>query len=156
MTQPTREEALAHFGVKGMRWGVRNTPSSTSTKTSTKKRRSTKKKAAIGVSVLAVGAVVTAAILGKHGKLPIENILRRDSKSDLWSIAQHDVTDRGAKKVKALADTSAFKKLMKEFDADIAEAHKEQTTWMLRNTPNYNPRANPYLPRSEFERLRTG
>lgn len=24
MTQPTREEALAHFGVKGMRWGVRN------------------------------------------------------------------------------------------------------------------------------------
>jgi len=26
MTQPTREEALAHFGVKGMRWGVRNEP----------------------------------------------------------------------------------------------------------------------------------
>jgi hypothetical protein len=23
MTTPTREEALAHFGVKGMRWGVR-------------------------------------------------------------------------------------------------------------------------------------
>lgn len=24
MTKPTRDEALAHFGVKGMRWGVRN------------------------------------------------------------------------------------------------------------------------------------
>lgn len=24
MTQLTREQALAHFGVKGMRWGVRN------------------------------------------------------------------------------------------------------------------------------------
>ncbi len=24
MTQLTREQALAHFGVKGMRWGIRN------------------------------------------------------------------------------------------------------------------------------------
>jgi len=31
MTQLTREQALAHFGVKGMRWGVRTaSPSSTS------------------------------------------------------------------------------------------------------------------------------
>lgn len=28
MTLPTREQALAHFGVKGMRWGVRNDPGS--------------------------------------------------------------------------------------------------------------------------------
>ena len=28
MTLPTREEALAHFGVKGMRWGVRNSEKS--------------------------------------------------------------------------------------------------------------------------------
>ena len=26
MTKPTRDEALAHFGVKGMKWGVRNEP----------------------------------------------------------------------------------------------------------------------------------
>lgn len=31
MTQPTREEALAHFGVKGMRWGVRKDRVTTST-----------------------------------------------------------------------------------------------------------------------------
>lgn len=39
MTDISREEALTHFGVKGMRWGVRNQtlPSTISTNTSTKK-----------------------------------------------------------------------------------------------------------------------
>ncbi len=28
MTNISREQALAHFGVKGMRWGIRNDPGS--------------------------------------------------------------------------------------------------------------------------------
>ena len=61
MTQPTREEALAHFGVKGMRWGVRNASSNTSP-SEPKKRMSNKKKAAIGISILAVGTAATVPV----------------------------------------------------------------------------------------------
>ncbi len=165
MTQPTREEALAHFGVKGMRWGVRNTTSSTSP-SEPKKRMSTKKKVAIGVSVLAVGTAATVAVLAKHGNLPISDISRivkRDPVLDAFdSVYKLDRTtsrqtaDRGAQAVKRLSDTSKFKKLMRDFDADIADAHKEQTAWMLKNVPTYNPRTDPYIPKSELERLRTG
>lgn len=39
MTKPTREEALAHFGIKGMRWGVRNEDDiSSAPKSSSKKK----------------------------------------------------------------------------------------------------------------------
>ena len=177
MTQPTREEALAHFGVKGMRWGVRNASSNTSP-SEPKKRMSTKKKAAIGISVLAVGTAATVAVLAKNGNIPIKDISMRlpsrqrlISRNQSWAEMILDkqafvrdnpnattirATDRGAKTVKRLSETSKFKKLMKEFDSDIAEAHREQTAWMLRNVPTYNPRTDPYVPSYELERLRTG
>jgi len=63
MTEITREEALAHFGVKGMRWGVRNektTTSSISKKETIKKKpwRPTDKQKKIA----AVGAIFVASI----------------------------------------------------------------------------------------------
>ena len=170
MTQPTREEALAHFGVKGMRWGVRKSETS-SASSEPKKRMSNKKKAAIGVGVLAVGTAVTLAVLGKHGNLPVQHISMRLPRyayppdvakllSDIDRSSSRQATDRGARTVKKLSETDAmtlkFKKLLKEFDADIADAHREETTWMLRNVPSYNPRSNPYMPESERERLRSG
>ena len=163
MTQPTREEALAHFGVKGMRWGVRNAPLSVSSDTP-KRKISNKKKVAIGAGVLAVGTVVTLSVLAKQGNLPIKDIsMSLPSKTknladvlDLDQKSRLQATNRGAKKVKQLSNTDTFKKLMKDFDADIAEAHKQETAWMLKNVPTYVPRIDPYIPDSELERLRTG
>lgn len=160
MTYISREEALAHFGVKGMRWGVRNETSSVSKEP--KKRLSTKKKVAIGVGVLAVGTAVTLAVLGKHGNLPIKSIptyVTSNNQSPTVKLGRKTV-DRGAKAVKDLSDKGLmdlkFKQLVAEFDADIAKAHEEETRWMLKNVPGFNPRDNPYLPEYELQRLRTG
>ncbi len=164
-THISRDEALAHFGVRGMRWGVRKDSPSTSSNQS-KKGMSKKKKVAIGAGVVVAGSAITVSLLAKNGKIPISELSEftkylpsKNQQSELWNTAPH-TADRGARKVKQLSDSGAmelkFKQLMKEFDADIAEAHKEQTTWMFKNTPNYNPRDNPFVPEYELERLRGG
>jgi len=82
------DDFLAHYGVKGMRWGIRqknyseggSTPagkSSSSTSTSTIKERrhlseGQKKALKIGAGVAVVtGAVVVTGILAKNGNLPV-------------------------------------------------------------------------------------
>ena len=161
MSDISREQALAHFGVKGMRWGVRN--ETTRSSTEPKNKMSTKKKVAIGVGVVAVGTAVTLAVLGKHGKLPIKEVSNlipsRSPSPELWNQATRHA-DTGAKKVKRLSDSGAmevkFKKILAEFDADIAKAHKAETDWMRKADPLYNPRTDPYIPAYELQRLRTG
>lgn len=81
MSKKSRDEALAHFGVKGMRWGVRNESSTTSN--TSKNRISTKKKVAISLGVLATGAAITAVVLNKKGDLPVRDI-SRNSEGKLW------------------------------------------------------------------------
>ena len=160
MTNISRDQALAHFGVKGMRWGVRNETSSVSREP--KKGISTKKKVAIGVGVLAVGTAVSLAVLGKHGNLPIKDISKSVSlkKSSSAVKVSRQTVDRGSKAVKDLSDKGLielkFKQIVAEFDADIAKAHEEETRWMLKNVPSFNPRDNPYLPEYELQRLRGG
>lgn len=67
MSEFTRDEALAHFGVKGMKWGVRKQNSSGSG--GSNQGMSTKKKVLIGATVV-VGVAASAAVLYKTGKIP--------------------------------------------------------------------------------------
>lgn len=54
---PLEEAYLAHFGVKGMKWGVR------------KDKRFTEQQIKRTKKVATAGAIATAAILHRHGKL---------------------------------------------------------------------------------------
>ena len=69
MSDISTENYLAHFGVKGMRWGVRK--SKTAVKTykskSSEQKASIKKKAAIAATV-GVGAVAVGVALKRHNK----------------------------------------------------------------------------------------
>lgn len=78
MTQPLPQdvEFLEHFGVKGMRWGVRKAEESSPISESTKTPMSKKKKAAI---VLGSAAVATAIAVGaiyakRHMNVSVKDI----------------------------------------------------------------------------------
>jgi hypothetical protein len=72
LEKPGTPEELVHFGVRGMKWGVRKSQSSGSSG-SIPKKMSTKKKVAIGVggAVLVAGAAFATYKLKSNGKLPI-------------------------------------------------------------------------------------
>lgn len=78
-TKPPLEEALVHFGVRGMRWGVRRSQSSGGHDRSDyedldyhdeERHNATKRKIAVGLLVGA-GAIATVAVLHKSGHLKI-------------------------------------------------------------------------------------
>lgn len=72
------EEALAHFGVKGMKWGVRKQdfPSGPRPPRSQAEKKARAKKVAIGFGALVVvaGAAAVTYQLNKNGKLPVSSI----------------------------------------------------------------------------------
>jgi hypothetical protein len=80
LEKPGTPEELIHFGVRGMKWGVRRSESSGSTGSTgsaPKQGMSTKKKVAIGVGIgVAVvgGAAAAGYVLGGRGKLRISDI----------------------------------------------------------------------------------
>ena len=81
--KPPLNEALKHFGVKGMHWGVRKEQESTSDGSGSAKdpllsprQKKIAKNVALGVGalVLVAGAAVVAHELNKNGKLPLKSI----------------------------------------------------------------------------------
>lgn len=147
---------LEHHGIKGMRWGVRKRNSASSSSENKSSKKSVAKKVAIGTGVVAltVGAGAAVYVLNKHGKLPIKQISIKPSKMDDIPKRHQQTTEYGAKAAKKMSDTDAFKKLLKDMEADIADAHKEETRWMLsQRIPSYNPHTDPYLPKAELQRI---
>ena len=65
----TFDETLVHFGVKGMKWGVRKERTSA-------EKKALAKKVAIGTGVLlvAAGAAAVTYQLNKNGKLPMKDV----------------------------------------------------------------------------------
>lgn len=61
-----RPDELYHYGVKGMRWGVRHDPERSGNNRSSRKGMSTAKKVAIGVGVAAAVAGVTYVAVTKR------------------------------------------------------------------------------------------
>lgn len=80
--KPGTPAELVHFGVKGMKWGVRKQEGSTGDTQSktfwTPERKATAKKVAIGTGVLvaAAGAGFVAYKLHQNGKLPFSSIAK--------------------------------------------------------------------------------
>lgn len=96
------EEALAHYGKKGMRWGVRNEEESTGTRRSSqidaeKKaiRRDRAKKAAIGIGILtaAAGAGFVAYKVHQSGNLPLSSIKKAAKPTEAVKKIVHEQTD---------------------------------------------------------------
>lgn len=77
--KPGTPAELVHFGIKGMKWGVRRERTSSGS-TGIKKPWSKKKKIAVGVGVgaaILAGAVVAGVILKRSGKLPVSPLSNR-------------------------------------------------------------------------------
>jgi hypothetical protein len=150
------EEYLEHYGVKGMKWGVRKQRDDGSPR---RKLTPNQKKAIVG-GVVAVGAITAMVVLGKQGKLPVDQIvnagraLKSSPRSTIDPAVVKKRTADGEAAVKRMAEQAAFKKIVAEMDADFARAHKEQTEFMLKTAPGYNPRSNEFTPSYERDRLR--
>lgn len=65
------DEALEHFGVKGMRWGVRKNRDSG---TSPDHARAKKVAKVAGAAALVGGAAVAVYVLNKNGHLPVKHL----------------------------------------------------------------------------------
>lgn len=71
-------EDLVHFGVKGMRWGVRNSQAPTS--------RTKKIAIGVGTGVVVAGTVAATLLLRQHGSQPFSNVEKvASSSSDIGS-----------------------------------------------------------------------
>jgi hypothetical protein len=181
MSEMTREEALAHFGVKGMKWGQRKQRSSSKrsagqrladskfgrlSKANVDRYHSQKragkmtdaKKALLGASAI-VGALAVATVVANSGMVPRNSVrlavstpLGRKPATKLSPGIQEGIR-KAVKEGQRVTATENFKREMNVMLKDIADAHAEQTRWMKANVPNYNPRENPFLPPSELLRL---
>lgn len=87
------DEFLEHYGVKGMKWGIRKDRnlSSKDDKQTEEKKQFTKKQVVIGASVL-LGVAATAVLLSKHGDIKTSVMSKGFSESALKN--QRDQVDR--------------------------------------------------------------
>jgi hypothetical protein len=77
MTFETADDVLEHFGVKGMRWGVRNNRRSGSNRNSgsnrSGKQKTSKKKRAVQIAVVG-GALVAGAIIAHRSGVSVSSL----------------------------------------------------------------------------------
>jgi hypothetical protein len=66
MTFETADDVLEHFGVKGMKWGVRQRRSSERTRGQKIRRR-------VGIAAVVTGAAFAATVLSSRGSTPISS-----------------------------------------------------------------------------------
>jgi hypothetical protein len=116
------EDLLIHFGIKGMKWGVRKSKSSSD---SSGKKMSTKKKVAIGAGV-AVGAAAVAFALTRRGKVPVKNVLGHQP-----GLSSPGTAARGRRAANDISQ-SEWRKRVSTLSKDIADANADQDRWMRR------------------------
>lgn len=75
MSDVAVDEFLEHYGTKGMKWGVRNTHSTSGSTNKSEKPKHSKKKVAIGIAV-GVGAIAVGVVLAKNHKVKVADIQR--------------------------------------------------------------------------------
>jgi hypothetical protein len=136
------DDVLEHFGVKGMKWGVRKARTSTSSKgekeEAPKQGMSNRKKAVIGAAV--VGGVVLAGAIVAHkkgvtiqsvrnsvsrktGEAAVNGILKKTGQTKTPSLAQSALSDSQRQQISAararMAQRSAdHEKFIRDFAAE--------------------------------------
>lgn len=139
MSEMTFDETLEHFGVKGMKWGVRN---DTSGGTSGEKPGwSTKKKVAVGAGAAAtviVGAIVAKKVLGSSGaaKVDLSTPFKFKDAGGNWSTWAPRPGDSIHRPNGSPISNSAWKTSVNKLHADIREATKAQDVISRRNLNN--------------------
>ena len=139
------EDFLAHYGIAGMKWGVRNRSDDNSRDANTRENTlrdhtprqgmSRKKKIAIGIggAVLVTGLAAATFMLAKNGH----------------SVPKQGISKNGHKAVKAF-DKTVWDKQVKDFDSLISTAHQEQTAYMRKaireQGGQYVVQDNPFTP----------
>lgn len=146
------DEFLEHFGVKGMKWGVRKERDSGSKQPH---KVFNKRNAAIAGGVLAVGAGVAVAVLAKNGNIPMPEF---HTNPQVRNLAMQGAKHAAEAQVRRNHEKALWDQKVKDMLADIDQAHADQTQHMLKTMSklgtSYNPRANEFTP--EARRLQIG
>lgn len=136
------EDFLAHYGVKGMRWGVRNASDSGGTATTRKGLSEGQKKALkVGAGVAAItGAAIVTGILAKNGKLPVAQLSRGVQAAGKARAAARLATSpnvyrAGAAKARSAANSASDArdgaKIARDMGMKEAKALFDKTDWEM-------------------------
>ena len=136
---------LAHFGVKGMKWGQRRRESSEKT---VKPKMSKRDKVATGLTLASI-ALTAGYILSKRGatKVPVakpkpvnfRSLLNKDKfKQDILNnpfipdrkAAFTKTADRGRQALKGVESRAEWKRKVSAVLNDMKQANAEQDSWM--------------------------
>jgi len=167
MTEITREEALEHFGIRGMKWGVRRESQSEGDSHGLSSNQ--KKAIAIGAgAAILAGAAATGYILNRNGNVPMHTLLKGSTsmfvgkgsimgkapkpmfvgKGSIMGkapkpmfVGKGSIMGKGAKIADQIIHKNANVMLK-----DIMDAHANQSKYMRSIVPYYNPRKNPFTP----------
>lgn len=120
--KPSLEDALVHYGVKGMKWGKRKRSPAEEAERSRRFKKNAKRTAAV---VVVGGAALTVAILAKNGKLPVKSLSGSGKKAK----ATAEAIERGKRLSREIA-INDFKTKAALLSKDIAEANAEQDAFM--------------------------
>lgn len=117
----TADDVLEHFGVRGMRWGVRNQRSSGEGNSSKKKRAV---KIAVGAGVVIAGAAFATLMIRKHGSTSIKTLASRDNAARVGAgfMAASKIASRPRITKSASADIA---KMRAEIAASIKAANSQ-------------------------------
>lgn len=97
------DDFLAHYGIRGMKWGRRTSRSGQSAGSNPKTQMSRKKKVAIAVgstAAVAVGVAFTLHALNKNGKLPSSKVTEQPAFSKGRQAFTHPAPSSNASKPK--------------------------------------------------------
>lgn len=174
----TTDDFLAHYGIKGMKWGVRR-PNDAEGGSSRRHLSEGQKKAlkiGAGLAVTA-GAALTVSMMIKSGRIPVTSInpaklaarSLEGAKNSPFTYyagkarsasAQAGQASGGARYAKGvlneefskLFDDDTWNTSVKALTEQIAEAHRSETKYMKTNSARsgmgYDPKLNRYTPES--------